>query len=250
MLAENLKYLRKKNNVSQQGLADQLEIPRSTLGDYERGKTEPNIALLLKLSMYFGYPVDAMIAKKLHYENYEVSESDQLKVLAISVDQNQKENIELVDTKAEAGYLDSYQDPEYIKDLPKIHFPSIPKGTYRGFEINGDSMLPIESGSIIICSYVERLDQVKDDKTYIVVSKREGLVYKRVKRDEENQQLILQSDNDQFLPYAIEYEEIEEVWQYYAHLSFSDSKASFYSLLEEKLDDIQRKVSDLHKAHS
>jgi len=249
MLAENLKYLRKKNQVSQQGLADELSIPRSTLGDYERGKTEPNINLLIKLSRYFDYPVDAMISEKLHYEDYQIEASDKMKVLAISVDQYQNENIELVDTKAEAGYLDSYQDPEYIKDLPKIHFPSIPKGVYRGFEINGDSMLPIESGSIIICSYVESLNEVKDDKTYVVVSKREGLVYKRVKRDALNNQLILQSDNDQYLPYIIEYEEIDELWQYYAHLSFSDSKASFYSMLEDKLDDIQRKVTDLHQKH-
>ncbi len=249
MLDQNLKYLRKQKHLSQQDLADAMAIPRSTLGDYERGKTEPNIALLIKMANYFGQSVDALISQKIYQSEYQIAKSEKLKVLAISIDSDNNGNIELVDTKAEAGYLDSYQDPEYIRDLPKIQFPSIPKGTYRGFEITGDSMLPIESGSVIICSYIEKIENIKDDKTYIVVSKREGLVYKRVKKDTLQNQLILRSDNESYLPYVIDYEEIDEIWEYYAHLSFSDSKASFYSILEEKLDDIQQKVRDLHTKH-
>ncbi len=249
MLDQNLKYLRKQKSLSQQDLANAMSIPRSTLGDYERGKTEPNIALLIKMANFFDQTVDAIISQKIYQSEYQIAASENLKVLAISVDNNNEGNIELVDTKAEAGYLDSYQDPEYIRDLPKIQFPSIPKGTYRGFEISGESMLPIESGSVIICSYVEKIENVKDDKTYVVVSKSEGLVYKRVKKDDSQNQLILQSDNESYLPYVIDYQEIDEIWEYYAHLSFSDSKASFYSILEEKLDDIQQKVRELHTKH-
>lgn len=249
MLDQNLKYLRKSNQISQQELANALEIPRSTLGDYERGKTEPNIALLLKMAAYFDQSVDKLISEKLSLEEYQIAVSDQLKVLAISVDSNNNNNIELVDTKAEAGYLDSYQNPEYIKELPKINLPMLSNGTYRAFQINGDSMLPMDSGSVIICSYLENLKEIKEDKTYVVVSKQEGLVYKRVSVDIENENLILKSDNESFLPYTIHFEDIDELWEYHAHVGFSDSKASFYALLEEKLDDIQRKVSELHGKH-
>ncbi|MBP8213652.1 MAG: S24 family peptidase, partial [Saprospiraceae bacterium] len=154
---------------------------------------------------------------------------------------------ELVDTKAEAGYLESYADPEYIKDLPKIAFPNIPQGTYRGFEIHGDSMLPMESGTIVVCAYVEHLRDIKKDRTYVVISKSEGVVYKRVRPDFTSQKLVLVSDNDTYLPYELPFNEIDEIWQYYAHLSFSDVKYRFNNMLEEKLQDIQKKLTEVHQ---
>jgi len=248
MLALNLKYLRQKHKISQSELAAEMAVPRTTLGDYERGKTEPNIAMLIKMSDYFELKVDDLIRKNLSHEDLEIIKNKDFRVLAITVDQDNQGNIELVDTKAEAGYLESFQDPEYIRDLPKINFPNIPQGTFRGFEIRGDSMLPLEPGSIIICQYVERIKQIKTGGTYIIVSKQDGLVYKRIKQDSKNKQLILISDNDSYLPYPILYEDISEVWEYFAHLSFSDSKLSYDSIVEEKLTDLQKKVAIIHNA--
>jgi len=245
MINKNIKYLRTKKKCSQQYLADAMGIPRTTLGDYERGKTEPNLEMLVKLADFFDVKVDDLIRSNISHLDYEILRNKHMKVLAISVDANNRENIELVDTKAEAGYLESFRDPEYIKELPKISFPNMPDGSYRGFEIRGDSMLPLEPGSIVICSYVEQIDHIKDDETYIVVSKEDGLVYKRVRVDKENMQLLLISDNEAYLPYEIEYEEIDEVWRYYAHLSFTDAKTSLNDLIDDKLQDIQKKVTTL-----
>lgn len=245
MLAENLKYLRKNRKLSQQDLADTLEIPRTTLGDYERGKTEPNIETLIRLSSLYKVNLDQLITSDLSLQDYEIIKNKNLRVLAISVDQENNGNIELVDTKAEAGYLESFSDPQYIRDLPKIQFPNIPEGTFRGFEINGESMLPMESGSIVICSYVESLNQIKNDKTYIIVGKSEGLVYKRVLRNNERRSLILISDNPVYAPYEISYEEVSEIWQYYAHLSFSDEKKSIDNRVEERIIDIQKNIEEI-----
>ena len=247
-LASNLRYLRKKDKLSQGELADEFEVARTTMGDYERGKTEPNLEMLIKISKKFNVTIHALILNDLSFNELEVARNNNLRVLAISVDKDNNENIELVNTKAEAGYLDSFNDPEYISELPKISFPNIPHGTFRGFEIHGDSMQPIESGSIIICSYIENLDQIKEDRTYVLVSQERGLVYKRLKTKKEDQKLVLISDNESYLPYEIDYSDVSEIWQYYAHLSFSDSKATFNYILEEKLSDIQRKVNDLHKS--
>ena len=247
-IADNLKYLRKKRKISQQELSETFGIARTTLGDYERGKTEPNLDMLVKFAQFYEVKIDDLIQTNLSHRELEIIKNRDLRVLAISVDKDEREQVELVETKAEAGYLESFSDPEYIKDLPKISFPNMPSGTFRGFEIHGDSMLPMESGSIVIASYVERLDEVKEGRTYIVVSKDDGLVYKRVRKQEDKNALILVSDNEQYLPYEIDYDNIAELWQYYAHLSFSDSKATFNYLLEEKLTDIQRKVSEIRDA--
>lgn len=249
LLPDNLKYLRKKKKLSQQQLADILQIPRTTLGDYERGHTEPNIELLLTITDHFEVSVDDLLRRKLANKDLEIISNDNLKVLAISVNDDNEGNIELVDTMAEAGYLESFQDPEYIRDLPKLRFPNIPEGTYRGFEIHGDSMLPLESGSIVICSFVESLRDVKNDHTYVVASQRDGLVFKRVRNDPVNQCLVLISDNDRYLPYEIAYEDVDELWAYYAHLSFSDVKRSFQSQLDDKISDIQQKVTAIHEKY-
>jgi len=247
MIGKNLKYLRSKNKLSQQALSDVLSIPRTTLGDYERTKTEPNIAMLLKMADYFDVQVDDLISKDLSHSEYEVMKNKVMRVLAITVNEDNQGNIELVDSKAEAGYLDSYQNPEFIKELPRIQFPNIPWGTYRGFEIQGDSMLPIESGSIIIASYVENIADIKEDRTYIVISNKDGLVYKRVRVDKEEKELILSSDNETYLPYKLSFGEVSEIWKYYAHLSFSDAKASSEILVDSRINEIQKKLTELHQ---
>lgn len=245
MLAQNIKYLRVKNKFSQQDLASKLGVSRTTLGDYERGHTEPNVETLIKMSGIFDIKVDQLLKEDLSMKELEIIRNKDFRVLAISVDQYDRSNIELVDTKAEAGYLESFQDPQYISELPKVYFPNMPQGTYRGFEVNGESMLPMEPGSILICSYVERLDYLKNDKTYVVVSKDLGLVYKRVTNLKDEEKLILTSDNEVYSPYSISYSDIAEIWQYYAHLSFSDAKLNLDNILEERLLDIQKRVKDI-----
>jgi len=245
-LSENLKHLRHKTGLSQKELSDKLQIGRSTLAEYERGKAEPNLDTLIKLAKLFAVSLDQLIAQNLMHTDLEIFKNKDLKVLAITVDRDKKGNIELVDTKAEAGYLESAQDPEYIRELPKIWFPNIPEGSYRGFEIQGDSMLPVEPGTIIISRYVERLQYLKNDKTYIVVTQREGLVYKRVRINTSRNTLSLISDNPVYAPYEVPLSEIREIWEHYAQLSFSESKAMLDQLLEEKITDIHNKVREIH----
>lgn len=245
MIAQNIKYLRRKKKLSQQELSKMLSVSRTTLGDYERSHTEPNIGTLVNMANIFGVKIDALLTEDLSHRELEIIRNKDMRVLAISVDQNDRSNIELVDTKAEAGYLESFQDPEYIRDLPKVYFPNMPHGTYRGFEINGDSMLPMEPGSILICSYVEKIEHIKNDKTYVVVSKDLGVVYKRVTNITDECYLVLSSDNEVYSPYIIQYEDISEIWQYYAHLSFSDAKISLDNILEERIIDIQKRVKEI-----
>jgi transcriptional regulator with XRE-family HTH domain len=246
MFADNLKYLRTLNNISQGRLSEEIGIPRTTLGDYERSKTEPNIATILKLADYFKVSLDKMLKDNLSHDTHIVSSSDQLKVLAITIDSNNNQNIELVTTKAEAGYLESFANPEYIKDLPKMSIPGLNDKSYRAFIISGDSMLPMESGSIIITSYVEGINDIKDNHTYIIVSKREGLVYKRIQNSNKEKRLLLLSDNMAYLPYEIDYEDVDEIWAYESHIAFNDSKSMMDHMIEEKLNDIQKKVTEIH----
>lgn len=241
MFAKNLYYLRKKHSISQQELAVVIDVARTTLGDYERGKTEPTIATMVALANYFEVKLDDLLQKDVSHLDLEIIRSEHLKVLAISVDVQNKQNIELVDRKAEAGYLEGFQDPHYISELPKILLPKIPDGTFRGFEIQGNSMLPLLPGSIVVCGYLEKLSEIKDGRTYVIATP-DGIVYKRVFNQQKEHKITAVSDNPSFPPFEINYSDIKEIWQYYAHVSFSDSKQGIDEWLVSNISEIQRKL--------
>lgn len=61
ILGNKIKNFRKSNKLTQQELADKLEISRSTLSYYELGKIEPNIYTLIKLSQIMNCSLDYLI---------------------------------------------------------------------------------------------------------------------------------------------------------------------------------------------
>lgn len=244
-LSTNIRHLRKLKKMSQNELAEVLEIPRSTLNNWERGTAEPRLQDIIRIADYFEISLGDIISTKAEYLQ-ETDYSDEVKVLAVTLNEMDMSNVELVDSKAEAGYLESFQNPEYIRELPRFSFPNLPHGNYRGFEIAGESMLPVEPGSIIICQYVEKLAQIKDGQTYVIVGK-EGLVYKRVYKDDEKHVLLLVSDNTVFKPYELPYEEVREIWAYHAHLSFNNGKEIVDAMMEEKFKELNEKIDKIYE---
>jgi transcriptional regulator with XRE-family HTH domain len=247
MLSQNLQYLRRRTGHSQQEVADKLEIPRTTWSGYELGKVEPNIGMLQKISNFFNQSIDRLLNQRIDYDEFEIAKNDQLRVLAVTVTPDERQNIELVSSKAEAGYLDSFQDPEFIKDLPKMYIPNLPSGTYRAFEIRGDSMLPMPSGSLVVSKYVESIGDLKDDKTYVIITHRDGIVYKRVRNHKDQHCITAISDNETYPPYTISYSDIQEIWRYHAHIVFSDARQQTTDWLQETVLDMQKKLNALQK---
>lgn len=226
LISENIKYLRKrKSGLTQESLAQRLGIKRSLLGAYEEGRADPRITNLTNIASYFGTSVDVLISKdvsglsdgELNVNQYKRGKE----VLAITVGSDDRENIELVPQKAAAGYLNGYADREFIEELPRFKLPILPdNATYRAFEISGDSMLPILPGTIIIGEFISDIRDIKNGKTYVLVTKSEGIVYKRVfNYIKENGKLFLVSDNRSYAPYQLDIEDILEVWSCKAYIS-------------------------------
>jgi transcriptional regulator with XRE-family HTH domain len=220
---KNIKFLRTRSGWTQKELAEKVGLKQPVIGAYEEERAMPPLNCLLEISDLFKVSIDALSRKdlsKLPEKDWK-SVSGKKEVLAITVDKDDNENIELVSQKASAGYLNGYQDVEYIIDLPKIGLPVLPRNaTYRAFEIKGDSMLPIPSGAIMFGEYVDNLTDIKNGKLYIVVSQQEGIVFKRVFgfSDKKNS-LLLVSDNRLYEPYTIQAEDVLEVWAVKAYFS-------------------------------
>jgi phage repressor protein C with HTH and peptisase S24 domain len=215
---KNLKFLRGKFGLTQKQLAEKLGLKQAAIGAYEEERSTPPLTSLLDISKIFSVSLDAIVNQDLthlpekEWKNKTLSKGKE--ILAITVDTNNRENVELVSQKASAGYLAGYQDPEFVKDLPKISLPTLPRNrTYRAFEIQGDSMLPVQPGSIIFGEYMEDVASIKNGKLYILVTQNDGIVFKRVFNfaDDEGK-LLLVSDNRQYDPYTITSDEVMEIW--------------------------------------
>jgi transcriptional regulator with XRE-family HTH domain len=223
----NIKFLRKQKAWTQEQLAAELDIKRSLIGSYEEGRAKPNYEVLAEIAKIFKHTIDNLITRDLRLtervplfteEQMDIAGKN-LRVLAITVDKADNENIEMVPVKAAAGYLNGYADPTFIKELNRFRLPFLPAGTYRAFEIKGDSMLPIQPGSVVIGEYVDNWKNIKDGLTYVVLSKHDGIVYKRLfNQVEENGTLILRSDNTAYPAYPIKIEEVLEVWKAVLHI--------------------------------
>ena len=254
-ISSNLKYLRKKKGHTQQQFADAMEIKRSLIGAYEEDRAEPKYDLLKRIAEYFDLTIDEFINESIN-ENWKPkpkSQGSNLRVLSISVDQNDDENIELVPVKASAGYLNGFSDPQYIQDLPKFQLPipALRQGTFRAFEIMGDSMLPIQSGSVIIGEYLDNWADVKQGETYIIISRSEGVVYKRAgNRFKENRELKLMSDNKIYDTYAIDSDDILEIWKAKAYISTTlpdPTPEPTIETLSSMMAQMQKSISQLNK---
>ncbi|RMG22925.1 MAG: LexA family transcriptional regulator [Bacteroidetes bacterium] len=233
IIGKNLKYLRKNRGLTQQELADHLGIRRSSIGAYEECRATPKNDTLTRISDFFEVSLDLLLKEDLtHLSREELQEHREqrrldiegrkLRVLPITVDSSGRENIELVHQKASAGYLNGYADPEFIEELPKFQLPMLGSGTFRAFEIKGDSMLPLRSGSIIIGEYVQDWHDIKDGHTYVIVSDTEGVVYKRVfsKINKDGTGVLtLHSDNQAYPAYDLPVENVREVWKARMYLS-------------------------------
>lgn len=220
-LSENLRALRKQMKLTQDQFAAKLDIKRSLLGAYEEGRAEPKLELLQKIADVCRISVDDLISNNLVTQKSEAKiHIAQKEVIVVTQDLQGRDNIELVPVKAAAGYLNGYADAEYVKELPRFQLPILKQGTYRAFEISGDSMLPILPGTIVIGEYVENLKHIKSGKTYILVSQREGIVYKRVFNYlDDTGKLFLVSDNRQYAPYQVDGSDILEAWSAKAYIS-------------------------------
>lgn len=61
----NIATLRQRRGLSQEMLAEDLGFTRSRIGSYEEGRSEADYITLVKISKYFGVPVDVLLTEKL-----------------------------------------------------------------------------------------------------------------------------------------------------------------------------------------
>ncbi|PWJ42593.1 XRE family transcriptional regulator [Sediminitomix flava] len=229
---QNIRYLRKLHQLTQAELAKEIGLSRKNISAYE-DRSQPKLNVLLKIAQHFNVSVDHLLTRNLGEEaikassvveeNEKFTSGTNLRVLSITVDHDNNENIELVPQKASAGYASGFADPEFLKELPKFQLPFLSANkTYRAFEVKGDSMLPLLPGSIVIGELVLDWNELREGEICVVIAKSEGVVLKKVyDKLKERNSFLLKSNNPQYPHFELPIDEIQEVWRYSAHIASS-----------------------------
>ena len=217
IFSENIKLLRTQAGISQQKLADELIITRVRFAKYEEGKSEPPFDILKRIANYFHVSIDILINVDLNKIplNSMLKMEDNRLLLPITIDKSGRDYIEILPYKAKAGYLSGYSDPEFIEKLQQMQLPFLTKGKYRAFPIEGSSMPPHNDKSFVVGKYIEKLSDVKDGKTYVVLTRNDGIVYKRLYRKPKRETIfIFHSDNIVYQPYEVKANDMLEIWEH------------------------------------
>lgn len=244
---KNLKYLRRLRGWTQEEFASRLHIKRSLLGAYEEERAEPRIDVLEIVGDIFKFTLDDLLLKDLSDSKGNYLARRRAQKMSSSTNE-----IQFVPVKAAAGYMAGYADPEFIDELNTFTLPMLSPGQYRAFEIVGDSMLPTPSGSVIVGEKVENMDSVKSNETYIVVSRNEGIVYKRVLKNARlKNKVTMMSDNPSYQPYNVSSEDIMEIWKAQMIISRTNVQnrwdvnqlAGIVGNLQEQVNTLKKKMN-------
>ena len=128
-------------------------------------------------------------------------------------------------------------------------FPELPQDrTYRVFKIRGESMLTIKPGSYVITEYIQDWKSIRNDECYVLITKDEGVVYKRVINNLHIGELLLKSDNPQFAPYTVPVDRLVEAWRAVGYTSFQLPDAGNnqdMSQLMHMMADLKKEMNQL-----
>lgn len=221
-IANNLRHLRSIKNLTQEQLSIELNVSKARIGSYEEGRSEPPISMLIAFSEYYKLPIDALVKNDLTLSGDDsfIDIGNHRVLFPIRVDEHGDNVIEVVTQEASAGYLTGYADSEYVANMPIMSLNFLPTGKHRAFPIKGDSMHPwVKDGDVVIGEYVEHPKMVRNNCCYIILTKDDGLVYKRVYTNKLDEgYLTLSSDNKLYNPYQVHLSDVLEIWEFKLNL--------------------------------
>lgn len=233
--AQRFKEIREELGFTQSQFAADLGI-KSTTAEIERGRIR--ITGMVVMSLLEKYSINPLWLYGNSNKKILNPKGTDVIPQMISVDNQGNENILLVSQKASAGYGSNLHDVNFYNELPAFTFPlaEYRNATFRGFQITGDSMIPlVYAKDWVIAEAIENVDHIKDGDVCIIVEK-ESLRLKQVYKRKTEFELV--SLNPEYPPVVVERESILELWKYHSKISVS-KEIHQYNTLDKIYTDLQ-----------
>lgn len=248
--SRRFKQIREELNLTQAAFAAQLGISITT-ADIERGRTRiPGQVVKELLKRYHINPLWLFGESTQKY--LRIGEPV-MSPKIVTVDNSGKENIILVSARAAAGYPHNIGEANWFESLPafSIPLPEFRNASFRGFQVEGDSMTPaLQSEEWIVGKAVEDWDTIKSNRMYVVVTA-DSILVKKIQKDEKSTLVNLISLNREYAPISIERSEIRELWQVHSKLTFdmeTDSTTVSLHNLHQEMKELKEEVRKLAKS--
>jgi SOS-response transcriptional repressor LexA len=246
--AKRFKKVREQLNHTQQSFAELLQIGNTT-ADIERGKTKISGKIVMELLKQF--QINPLWLYGGSFSQYITVNGVDVSPKVISIDNDEKDTILLVNQKAAAGYPHNIQDTEWYESLPafNIPLPEYRNATYRGFQVEGDSMLPnIRPNEWVLGRAVSSISEVNDSKIYIVVLHDSVLVKKLQKIRNNPEKIRLVSLNESYLPIDVNLKDVQELWLVNSKLSFGvdePSESNLFRQLQQSMEELKAQIKGI-----
>lgn len=247
--ARRFKKVREEQNYTQQSFAELLGIGTTT-ADIERGKTKISGKAVMELLNLFNINPLWLFGKS--FTQYVNINGGDVSPKVITLDVEERETIALVNQKAAAGYPHNIQDVDWYESLPafNIPLPQYRNATYRGFQVEGDSMLPnIRPNEWVLGKAVSSITEATDSKIYIVVLKDSVLVKKLQKVPSNPEKIRLISLNPEYIPIDVNIKDVLELWMVNSKLTFGIDEPTDSSLLrqlQQSMEDLKGQINSLN----
>lgn len=241
-VVKRFREIREEHNFTQTEFAALLGIKNST-ADIEREKTRLSGKVVSELLGQFG--VNPLWLFGESRQKYLQLTKGDVSPKVVSVNSAENENIILVNVKAAAGYPHNVQDVDWYQQLPAfdIPLPEYRNATYRGFQIEGDSMLPnLRAGEWVLGKAVPTIEEANNNKIYVIVLY-DSVLVKKLQKLPDLSKILLISLNEEYLPIDINVDEIQELWQVNSKLTFNLDAPSENGLLKQ----LQESMEELKK---
>jgi phage repressor protein C with HTH and peptisase S24 domain len=259
---ECFEYLLKHNKVrSARQFAIQLGYLPQSFSEIQKGRRDVPLETLRKAVEVFQLNPEYLLLGKGGVF-YDESQFQKTRILPIVTTDDGKENIVHVPVKAQAGYAgDRLETTTFFEHLPTYRLPdyAYSMGTFRSFEVSGDSMYPtLEDSDTIICSYVDNNyweSSVKDNHVYVIVTQGDVFVKRVINNLRKHRHLELHSDNDHYPLIRINLIEIKEIWMVKSRINrfnhsrnhINLSQSSEMEALRNVIEDQRRLIKDLQQ---
>lgn len=217
----------------------------STTADIERGRTKLSgkvvASLLEKFKINPLWLYGSSEQKLLETERVSVIPK------VVTIDSEERDNMVLVNAKAAAGYPQNIQDTSWYQQLPAfdLPLPEFRNATYRGFQVEGDSMLPnLRPGEWVLAKAVEGLQEVSPNRIYVVVLE-DAVLVKKLEWNPNGNALTLVSLNENYPPYEVLPTQVQELWEVSSKITFgidASTERGLLRQLQESMEDLKKQI--------
>ncbi|MEX0360573.1 MAG: XRE family transcriptional regulator [Allomuricauda sp.] len=236
--------IRRDLGYTQAEFAKLLGISNTT-ADIERGRTKLSGKVVVELLRQFNINPLWLFGESedRHLETSRTSVIPKV----VTVNSEEQENMVLVNAKAAAGYPQNIADTSWYRQLPAFDMP-IPEfrnATYRGFQVEGDSMLPnLRPNDWVLARAIEHIDHVSANKMYVVVLQ-DAVLVKKIERRPNSNNITLVSLNETYPPYEIKPFQIQEIWEVSSKLTFNldaTTETGLLRQLQQSMEELKKQV--------